>query len=357
MNLTGLNLIGYEQSGAGKPFQAINPSDQRPLETDFFEATTAEINSAVDKAEAAFEVYRIKTNEERARFLELIADEILETGDALIQRCMEETALPEQRLNGERMRTANQLRLFAAVVRDGSWIDARIDIAQPDRKPLPKPDIRQMQIPLGPVGVFGASNFPLAFSVAGGDTASALAAGCPVIVKGHPLHPGTSELVGRAIVRAAKRAEMPDGVFSLVHGPSTQTGMTLVKHPGITAIGFTGSFKGGKAIFDVASQRETPIPVFAEMGSVNPLFILPGAMKERGDTISQGLAASVTLGVGQFCTNPGLVITQGAEETEAFVQKMRKAAAGASGVMLSEGIRSNFMAGNPRRQVDGKRTG
>lgn len=240
----------------------------------------------------------------------------------------------------------NQLRLFASVVRDGSWIDARIDPAMPDRQPLPRPDVRQMQIPLGPVGIFGASNFPLAFSVAGGDTASALAAGCPVVVKAHPLHPGTSEMVGQAIIKAAKKTNMPEGVFSLVQGTSVDVGMAIVKHPKITAIGFTGSFRGGKAIFDAANQRETPIPVFAEMGSVNPVFILPGALKEKRDAIARGIVGSLNMGVGQFCTNPGLIVTPASDDSTQFMKQVVEIASGSnSGVMLSEGMKKNYLSG------------
>jgi 2,5-dioxopentanoate dehydrogenase len=259
---------------------------------------------------------------------------------------MEETALPEARIKGERMRTVNQLKLFASVVREGSWVDARIDTAIPDRQPVPKPDIRQMQIPLGPVGIFGASNFPLAFSVAGGDTASAFAAGCPVIVKAHPLHPGTSELVGKAILLAATKTNMPEGVFSMVHGYSTEAGMAIVNHSGIKAIGFTGSFKGGKALFDAANRRDTPIPVFAEMGSVNPVFILPGALRERNETLAAGLINSVALGVGQFCTSPGLVVTQKSEDSKTFLRHLKtRSTEIPAGVMLSEQIKRNYVIG------------
>ncbi len=243
------------------------------------------------------------------------------------------------------MRTVNQLKLFASVVREGSWVDARVDTAIPDRQP-PKPDIRQMQIPLGPVGIFGASNFPLAFSVAGGDTASALAAGCPVVVKAHPLHPGTSELVARAILKAVAETDMPDGVFSMVHGISNDVGMAIVNHPEIKAVGFTGSFKGGKALFDAANQRPAPIPVFAEMGSVNPMFILPGAMKERNEIIAKGLVGSVALGVGQFCTNPGVVVTSKSADSAKFLQHLKFYNTEIpAGTMLSDRIKSNFSAG------------
>lgn len=347
MDITGFNLIGNRESAKGtNTFFAKNPATETELTVKFFEATGEEIDEAVKSAQKAFNEFHLKTNEERAIFLDTIAECILELGDSLVERCMEETALPETRIKGERMRTMNQLKLFASVVREGSWVDARIDTAIPKRLPVPKPDIRQMQIPLGPAGIFGASNFPLAFSVAGGDTASALAAGCPVIVKAHPLHPGTSELVGKAILLAANKTNMPEGVFSLVHGFSTEAGMAIVSHPGIKAIGFTGSFKGGKALFDAANRRETPIPVFAEMGSVNPVFILPGALQEQNETLAAGLISSVALGVGQFCTNPGLVVTQKSEDSKRFLNHLKtRSAETPSGVMLSEQIKSNYLNG------------
>ena len=240
----------------------------------------------------------------------------------------------------------NQLKLFAELLKEGSWVDARIETAEPERKPLPKPDIRSMKKALGPVGIFGASNFPLAFSVAGGDTASALAAGCTVVVKAHPAHPGTCEMIGTAITNAVKKTGMPDGVFSMLHGRSAEVGMAIVKHPFIKAIGFTGSFIGGKAIFNAAVQRPEPIPVYAEMGSTNPVFILPGAMKERKEEISKGLTASVTLGVGQFCTNPGLVFYENSGDAEEF-QKITAAyfADVTSSTMLTEGITNAYKNG------------
>ncbi|NQU84178.1 MAG: aldehyde dehydrogenase (NADP(+)) [Mariniphaga sp.] len=347
MELTGKNLIGNTESGKGeKLFEAKNPATQKEINPAYSNATEAEVGEAVFAAKKAFQGYKSKTKDERATFLDAIAENILELGDQLIQRCMEETALPEARLQGERGRTVNQLKMFASVVREGSWVDARIDTAIPDRQPIPKSDIRQMQIPLGPVGIFGASNFPLAFSVAGGDTASALAAGCPVVVKAHPLHPGTSELVGKAILKAANETGMPNGVFSLVQGISNDVGMAIVNHPEIKAIGFTGSFKGGKALFDAANQRETPIPVFAEMGSVNPVFILPGALKEKNDQIAKGLVGSVALGLGQFCTNPGLVITPDSDDSDKFLQNLKVHNADMpSGTMLSEQIKINYSKG------------
>ncbi|MCB0570744.1 MAG: aldehyde dehydrogenase (NADP(+)) [Phaeodactylibacter sp.] len=347
MKLTGLNFIGYNTSGgSASTFNAVNPATLEPLGTTFVEAGPAEVARAAELAEAAFQPYRAKTAGERAAFLEAIAEEILALGDTLINRCTAETALPEARLIGERGRTVNQLKLFAEVVREGSWADIRIDTAQPDRAPVPRPDIRQMQIPIGPVGIFGASNFPLAFSVAGGDTASALAAGCPVVVKAHPLHPGTSELAGRAILSAARKTGMPEGVFSLVQGMSNETGLAIVQHPRIMAIGFTGSFRGGRAIFDAASQRPAPIPVYAEMGSTNPVFILPGALRANADNIAKGLLASLSLGVGQFCTNPGLFITSGPADTRLLLGKLGAVIGQTqAGVMLSSGIRNNYESG------------
>lgn len=346
--ITG-NFIGNTISAEGNTFRAFNPAKGESIAPDFFEATSAEVDQAVRLAHDAFQTYRQTTGEQRATFLETIAEEILSLGDDLIGRCQEETGLPAQRLVGERGRTVGQLKMFAALVREGSWVNARIDRADPDRQPLPKPDIRSMSRSLGPVGVFGASNFPLAFSVAGGDTASALAAGCTVVVKAHPAHPGTCALIGTAIRRAVKRCEMPEGTFSMVHGPSVETGLAIVRHPLIAAIGFTGSFKGGKAIFDEAARRPVPIPVYAEMGSVNPVFILPEAMKTRGEAIARDLAASVTLGTGQFCTNPGLVLVQSSDDVPRFREGLSSALATTPpGVMLSEGIRDNYVRGIER---------
>jgi len=347
MKLSGKNIIGNHLSAGGEvSFKAVDPATNEPLEGDFFEATDEEINDAILQAECAIDDYNHIPYTQRADFLESIADAILDLGDQLINRCMAETALPEARLIGERGRTMNQLKLFASVLREGSWLDARIDTAIPDRQPLPKPDIRQMQVPLGPVGVFGASNFPLAFSVAGGDTVSALAAGCPVVFKAHPLHPGTSEMVGAAIQSAIKKTGMPEGVFSLVHGQTTRTGMHIVRHPFIKAIGFTGSFAGGKAIFDAANQRHEPIPVFAEMGSINPVFILPRKMKSETENVVSGLIASVNLGVGQFCTSPGLVVGL---ESDSFTKYINAQSGDLeAGIMLSDKIRENYHSGIAR---------
>lgn len=350
MTLTGKNILGEKLSSESKvTFQAINPATGDKLEPNFYEATSDEVNIAVTNASEAFQVYRNKSGKEKAQLLETIAEEILAIGDDLIRRCMDETGLPEARLVGERGRTVNQLKLFAQLVREGSWVDARLDSADPERKPLAKPDVRSMLRPLGAVGIFGASNFPLAFSVAGGDTASALAAGCTVVVKGHPAHPGTSELVGLAIQRAVKRCNFPSGTFSLVQGRSTAVGIAIVQHPLITAIGFTGSYRGGKAIFDEANKRSVPIPVYAEMGSTNPVFILPGALKERKDKIATDLAASVTQGTGQFCTNPGIVVSQSSEDQKQFFSSLVNAITTIeAGTMLTPEICSAYKNGIER---------
>ncbi|MEP6901123.1 MAG: aldehyde dehydrogenase (NADP(+)), partial [Actinomycetota bacterium] len=327
-------------------FRAVNPATGETILPDFFEATPAEVAESIKKAHEAFQNYRCKSGEEKAFLLETIADEILELGEALISRCSDETGLPQARLMGERGRTINQLKLFAQILREGSWVDARIDRAIPERQPVPKPDVRSMQKPLGPVGVFGASNFPLAFSVAGGDTVSALAAGCSVVFKGHPAHAGTCEMIAVAIQKACAKCEMPDGIFSMVQGASVEVGMALVKHPLIKAIGFTGSFKGGKAIFDAAAVRDEPIPVYAEMGSINPVFILPEALRRNCEMIAEGLAGSITLGVGQFCTNPGVFIMQNSSESNLFEQKLAEnIQKTAAGVMLTAGIRQSYENG------------
>ncbi len=327
-------------------FYAINPATNEQLEGEFAIATTADVDQAVKQAAAAFDEYRKKDKDAIAAFLETAADEIMNLGDALLERCNQETALPLARLTGERGRTVGQLKLFASVVREGSWLDARIDTAIPDRAPLPKPDIRHIMIPLGPVAVFGASNFPLAFSVGGGDTASALAAGCPVVVKGHPAHPGTSAMVAEAFIKAAKASGMPEGTFSLVQGNTNAVGEALVKHPEIKAVGFTGSFRGGKALFDLANARPEPIPVFAEMGSTNPVFILPGALAEKAEAIAAGMAGSIALGVGQFCTNPGLAFVEQSEAANTFCEVLKqKVSETPAGTMLTPGIGKAYVEG------------
>lgn len=327
-------------------FYAINPSNNETLEGAFKGATLAEVESVVNKASGVFDIYKNKDNHSIANFLDQIAEEILNLGDALIERCHLETGLPHARLIGERGRTMNQLKLFANVVREGSWVDARIDTADPDRQPLPKVDIRHMLKPMGPVAVFGASNFPLAFSTAGGDTASALAAGCPVVVKAHKAHPGTAELVAQAILKAVETCGMPDGTFSLIHGNSRAIGEALVKHRGIKAVGFTGSYGGGKALFEYANSRPEPIPVFAEMGSTNPVFILPNALKENGEKIASGLVGSITMGVGQFCTNPGLSFVQNLNDDNSFFSAIKNEIGKVSaGVMLTPGMKEAYDSG------------
>ncbi|HSC40625.1 MAG TPA: aldehyde dehydrogenase (NADP(+)), partial [Chitinophagaceae bacterium] len=312
------------------------------------QATPGETDLAVENAAAAFPLYRKKSAAEKAAFLEAIALEIDNCGEELILVCMDETALPRARIEGEKARTVNQLKMFASLVREGSWVDARIETARPGRVPVPKPDLRSMHIAIGPVVVFGAGNFPLAFSVAGGDTASALAAGCPVIVKGHPSHPATSAIVGKAVRAAVRCTGMPDGVFSLLFDGGIERGMQLVKHPLIKAIGFTGSFKGGKAIYDAAVSRPEPIPVYAEMGSTNPVFILPGAAREKGSAIAAAYAASVTMGVGQFCTNPGVLVYR--HEQDAFRSSLRDAfEKTVGGVMLAPYIYNAYNAGVQQR--------
>lgn len=347
MELKGQNFIGNELSVEGKEtFNGVNPATGKNLPTDFHEASLNEINKAIAKAEQAFTIYSKKSGKEKALFLDTIAEEILALGDELLKRCHQETGLPIARLTGERGRTVNQLKLFGGLLKEGSWVEARIETAIPDRQPLPKPDIRSMYKALGPVGIFGASNFPLAFSVAGGDMVSALAAGCTVIFKAHPAHPGTCELVASAIIKAVQKTNMPDGTFSMVHGRSNDVGMAIVNHPLIKAIGFTGSFRGGKAIYDAAVKRPDPIPVYAEMGSTNPVFILPGALKERKEEIAKGLTASVTLGVGQFCTNPGLVFLEKSKESEEFQKSaVLNFENTDAGTMLTSGIQNAYMNG------------
>lgn len=338
-----------------KAFQAINPATNEALDDVYYNTSNEEIDQIVNQAKVDFQSYNKKSNTEIADFLDQIGEEIMNLGDRLIERCHLETALPIGRLQGERGRTVNQLKLFAAVVREGSWVDARLDTAQPDRIPFPKPDIRHMLRPLGPVAVFGASNFPLAFSVAGGDTASALAAGCTVVVKGHPAHPGTSVLVAEAISKAIKKTNMPEGTFSLIQGNTIEVGGTLVKHPDIKAVGFTGSFKGGKALFDIANDRPEPIPVFAEMGSTNPVFFLPEVLKEKTNTLAKGLAGSIALGVGQFCTNPGLAFVQKSDGSELFTKALiDEVRATPSGTMLTPAISETFANGlNKTKAING----
>jgi len=346
MNLQGTSLIAGVRGATGGPrFRAADPATGKTLEPEFHEASSAEAAHAMESAAAAFADYHNRPAGERAAFLERIADGIEGLGDALIERAQLETGLPVARLSGERGRTCGQLRQFAQAVREGSWVDARIDTALPDRQPMARPDIRRMLKGLGPVVVFGSSNFPLAFSTAGGDTASALAAGCPVIVKAHRAHPGTAELVGGAIVRAAADCGLPAGVFSLLHGSGAGIGVELVRNPAAAAVGFTGSRAAGRALFNAAAARERPIPVFAEMSSLNPVFLLPDAVESRGESIAQGLFASFTLGVGQFCTKPGLIFALRGAATERLVAALSKLVEAApAGTMLTAEIRKAFEA-------------
>ncbi|HLP38202.1 aldehyde dehydrogenase (NADP(+)) [Lacibacter sp.] len=334
-------------------FRAFNPVNGQPLDEEFAEALESEVNEACEAAASSFVTYRKKSGEEKAIFFEAIADELLLLGDTLIERASLETGLPATRIQNERGRTIAQLLLFADLLREGSWVNAIIDTADSTRVPLPKPDVRQMQQPLGPVAVFGASNFPLAFSVAGGDTVSALAAGCPVIVKAHPAHPGTCKLVASAIRQAVSKARMPSGVFNMVHGITHQVGAWLVKHRAMKAVGFTGSYAGGKALFDLAAQRPDPIPVYAEMGSVNPVFFLPGALRDKCEELAKGLAASVTLGNGQFCTNPGMFVLVNTSAGMEFVQKLKEAVEAVNvGPLLTENIQKQYVKSIQRLAAD-----
>jgi NADP-dependent aldehyde dehydrogenase len=347
MRLEGSHFIGNDRSAAGaNTFRGVDPSTSQELDPPYREATDQEIDRAVGLAADAFEDFRARPPRQKAALLDRVATEIEALGDALIERANAETALGPQRLTGERARTCNQLRMFARVVEEGSWVQARIDRALPDRKPLPRPDLRRMLIPVGPVVSFAASNFPLAISVAGNDTASGLAAGCPVIVKAHPAHPGTSEMVGAAVTKAVRETGMPNGLVSVLHGRTHEVGLALVRHPLVKAVGFTGSLRGGRALFDAANARPDPIPVFAEMGSINPVFVLPGALEQRGRQIAEGLKNSVTLGVGQFCTCPGVVVGLEGDATKTFTAAVAELiGAAAPGTMLYDGIRRAYADG------------
>ncbi|MGC4015170.1 MAG: aldehyde dehydrogenase (NADP(+)) [Luteolibacter sp.] len=319
MSFHGHSLIDGRRSAQGTPlFQAVSPLDSTTLPGFFATATATEVNEALEAAKDAFPAFRDADGETRALFLEAIADGIMDLGSTLIDRARLESGLPVPRLEGERGRTVNQLRMFAKIARENTWYDARIETAQPDRQPIPKPDLRRAMQPIGPVVVFGASNFPLAFSVAGGDTASALVTGNPVVVKAHEAHPGTSELVAEVIVAAAAKTNLPAGVFSLVHGNGRTVGPWLAKHPATKAIGFTGSLAAGRALFDAAASRPDPIPVFAEMGSLNPIVLLPGTLKSRPTETAALLATSATAGAGQFCTKPGIIVATEGEGLDAF---------------------------------------
>jgi 2,5-dioxopentanoate dehydrogenase len=352
VGLTGKSIIGFREGVAlGNVFHATNPKTGERLTQDFSCATPEEVDAAANLAYQAFAIYSQISGREKAVFLHAIATNIETIAAEIVDRAEQETALPKARLQGEVARTCGQLRLFAQVVEEGSWTAARIDRADPDRKPAAKPDIRSMLRPLGPVAVFGASNFPLAFSVAGGDTASALAAGNPVIVKAHPAHPGTSELVGQALRDAVGQCNLPEGVFSLLFDAGNQVGTALVKHPLVKAGGFTGSRKAGRILMNLAAARSEPIPFYAEMSSTNPLFILPGALREHADSIAAGLHASFTLGAGQFCTKPGLIFLPECADAAKFVNHMQKTAIESAPFTLLTGmIGSSYAAGIAARK-------
>jgi len=337
-------IAGKPVPGSTITFQAQNPTTRSPLEGDFEVATIENVNDAVKAAIEAFSIYKNTSGKEKAELLRAIADEMEALGDVLIERAMAESGLPKARFKGERGRTCGQLRLFADLVEEGSWVEARIDEAQPDRSPMPKVDIRNMLQPIGPVVIFGASNFPLAFSTAGGDTASALAAGCPVIVKAHPSHPGTNALVSEAIAQALKKCKLPAGIYSTLYDTGHRVGAALVQHKDIAAVGFTGSEAGGKALMELAAKRTFPIPVYAEMGSTNPVFILPEKLGDELELLPAQLANSINMGVGQFCTNPGLLFVLEDENLASFTENLKEAFSKLkSYTMLNQGIYDNYM--------------
>jgi 2,5-dioxopentanoate dehydrogenase len=354
--LTGELFIGHQRVlGSDGIFRAINPSTGSILKPTFSGASDDQIDQAASLANKAFDTYRSTTGLQRAIFLEKIAEGIEGLGQALLDCTSIETGLPIARLQGERARTTGQLRMFAEVARSGLWQIPVFDSALPDRQPLRRPDLRTRMIPLGPVAIFGASNFPFAFSVAGGDTASALAAGCPVVVKAHPSHPGTSELIATVIQTAVKECGLPEGVFSMVAGIGNQVGARLVSHSAIQAVAFTGSRKGGTALCRLAQTRLQPIPVYAEMSSINPVFLLPSALAARGATIAKGFVDALTLGAGQFCTNPGLVFGIKSEEFELFCTSVAaEVAVRPSGSMLNPSIHANYVNGvNALSMIEG----
>lgn len=356
LNLSGQLLVGQRRIvGSTGAFHAINPATGETLAPAFSIAAAAEVDLAASLAQQAFDIYRETSGEQRANFLEKIADGIEALGTALLERTMAETALPLARLQGERARTTGQLRMFAEVARSGLWQTPALDRELPERQPGRRPDLRTRLIPLGPVAVFGASNFPLAFSVAGGDTAAALAAGCPVIVKAHPSHPGTSEAVAAVIQAAAKDCGLPEGVFSMLAGPGTEVGQYLVSHPAVQAVAFTGSRAGGLALCRLAQQRAQPIPVYAEMSAINPVFVLPHALAKRASAIATGFVDSLLLGAGQFCTNPGVVLGIGGPQWDTFCAAVETAVdKRPAATLLNAGIHRAYRAGVERlRSVTG----
>ena len=342
--ISGKNYIGFSTSAEGaKTIQSIAAASGKKLQGDFYTATVDEINKAVEKAQNAFKIYAKVSGVKKALFLDTIADEIEAIGDPLIQRAVLESGLPEGRFQGERGRTTGQLRLFATLLREGSWVEATIDTALPNRTPIPRPDLRKIFTAVGPVAVFGASNFPLAFSTAGGDTASALASGCPVIVKAHESHLGVNDLVAGAISRAAEKTGMPDGVFSSLNASDHEVGKALVLHEGVKSVAFTGSYAGGTALYQLAQTRKEPIPVFAEMGSVNPVILLEDKLKVDTNKLAELYAGSITLGVGQFCTNPGLLLAVKSDALNNFSNELTSKLDGiAAGTMLNSGIASAY---------------
>lgn len=342
----GKHLIAGNWVGGSETFDAAPVSG--PVHS-FANGGADEVDAACKAAEDAFEAFATTSREDRAALLNAIADEIEARGADITEIGTQETGLPQARLEGERGRTTGQMRLFANYILSPEYLDRRHDAALPDRAPLPRPDLKMVQRPVGPVAVFGASNFPLAFSTAGGDTASALAAGCPVVVKGHPAHPGTGEIVAEAIAAAVKKCGLPGGVFSFVQGNSTAVGGALVQHPLICAVGFTGSLGGGRALFDLCAQRDVPIPFFGELGSINPMFLLPEATAQRGADIGTGWAGSLTMGAGQFCTNPGVAIVLAGAEGDAFVDAAVAALKeSAAQTMLTDGIAAAYRTGRDR---------
>lgn len=347
MQILGETIIGQRAvAGQGGQVYALAAATGEQLTPVFGASTLDDVNAACELAEASFDSYRQLSDEKRATFLDAIAQGLLDLGDVLIERVHIESGLPKPRLEGERMRTVNQLKLFASLLRGGRWHGAVVDTAMPDRQPLPRADLRLRRIGLGPVAVFGASNFPLAFSVAGGDTASALAAGCPVVVKAHPAHLGTSELVARVIQKAARETGMPDGVFSMLIDKDISVGQALVSHPLISAVGFTGSRRGGLALVAAAQARPVPIPVYAEMSSINPVFLLPAALSARGDSIAKGFVESLVMGAGQFCTNPGILLALESDALERFVSAAANALADKSPTtMLTPNIHGAYCNG------------
>jgi alpha-ketoglutaric semialdehyde dehydrogenase len=348
--ITGKNYIGSKLKGDGtKTYKTINPQLNIENPWTFTEATPEEIEEAVALANDAFKTYRNYPAQKKADFLNAIAEEILALGDELLEVYCTESGFPRGRAEGERGRTIFQLRSFANMLTEGSWVEATIDTAIPDRVPLPKDDLRKMLVPLGPVVVFGSSNFPFAFSTAGGDTASALAAGCPVIVKSHSMHIGTGEMVASAVIKAAQKHNMPEGIFSNLIGSGVTLGATLVKHPLVKAVGFTGSINGGRALFNLASQRPEPIPVFAEMGSINPVVILPEALEKNSKKWATAYAGSITLGTGQFCTNPGLLLGVKGEKLNQFMEQLSEEIEKiAPSCMLHPSIKDDFNNGREK---------